>query len=145
MSDARRRKFCLLIKCACGCGEYLRESPNDRHRNRKRLNFEHRYRLRNYNGENHPRWKGGIKKGNDGYVYVYMPDHHRAYHDRYVAQHTLVFEEFYHCCLVDWGLVHHINEVKDDNRIENLKGMTKSQHQQLHIRDRRDPITGKFL
>lgn len=47
-------------------------------------------------------------------------------------QHDLIFEEDYKCCLLKWGIVHHKNEVKDDNRIENLQGMTNSQHISHH-------------
>lgn len=34
-------------------------------------------------------------------------------------------------------IVHHINHKRDDNRIENLKLMTKKEHARLHMLERK--------
>ena len=48
------------------------------------------------------------------------------------GEHDIIFEQYHKCCLLKWGLVHHKNEVRDDNRIKNLEGMTKGQHISFH-------------
>lgn len=85
-----------------------------------------------YAGSNHHLWKGGNTKTVYGYIKSVCKGHYRADKDGYVFQHILIFERNYNCCVLIWGVVHHKNGIKDDNRIENLIGMTKFKHMSLH-------------
>jgi len=69
-------------------------------------------------GEKPSNFKGG-KKYVEGYIYVYKFDHPYA-RKRYVAEHRLIMEEIIGRYLKEDEVVHHINGVKDDNRIDNL-------------------------
>jgi len=97
-------------------------------------------------GEGNAMWTGGIAAHTDGYIYEYCPEHPLA-KGRYVLQHRLVMErhlrEHYpeSPCLIKFGeqlylnpelSVHHDNEDKTDNRVENLRVMTMSDHNKLH-------------
>lgn len=79
---------------------------------------------------------GHEKKRSDGYIKVYVPDHPRASSDGYVMKHTLVMERHIGRFLNEDEVVHHVNHVRDDNRLENLRLMTKREHQSLHMRER---------
>jgi hypothetical protein len=75
--------------------------------------------------ENHPHYKGGRIKEGDGYIALRVNGVYRPEHRYLMEQHlkrTLSPDE----------VVHHINHVKDDNRIENLQVMTRSEHARLH-------------
>ena len=78
-----------------------------------------------------PNWKGGRFKSH-GYWYIWKPNYIRSHKNGYVREHIYMFQEHYKCSLLKWGVVHHINKKRDDNRIENLQGMTKKQHNRLH-------------
>jgi len=69
--------------------------------------------------EKSPTWKGGKTKHNKGYVYIYSPDHPYATNG-YVFEHRLVMEAYIGRPLLPTEVVHHINGIKDDNRIGNL-------------------------
>jgi len=56
-----------------------------------------------------------------GYIYVLKKEHPYADRDGYVLEHRLVMEESIGRFLLKEEIVHHINEIRDDNRIENLK------------------------
>lgn len=77
-------------------------------------------------------WKGGRKMLN-GYWLIKKPDYISAYNDGYVREHVYIFQEHHKCCMLPWGDVHHINDIKTDNRIQNLKGILKSKHRRLHM------------
>lgn len=99
-----------------------------------------------HSGSAHQSWKGGAYRHSDGYVYEYAPEHSAAKNSKgYVLQHRLVMERKLGRLLEAHELVHHINEVKDDNRPENLELMNRSTHMKGHKNgSARDPL-GRFL
>lgn len=73
-------------------------------------------------GPNNHGWKGGRTVDKHGYVLLLRPDHPRAKkHTGYVQEHRLVMEEFLGRFLLPTEVVHHINGIRDDNRVENLQ------------------------
>lgn len=84
---------------------------------------------------------GGIghkKERTDGYISIYFPDHPCSSADGYIMEHILVMEALLGRHLYDRECVHHINEIKSDNRKENLQLMTKSEHMSLHMKKRQE-------
>lgn len=71
-------------------------------------------------------------KDNAGYVREHVPDHPHAYANGYVLQHRLVVEKALGRYLDRTELVHHINHIKDDNRLENLQVMSRLEHTLHH-------------
>lgn len=77
--------------------------------------------------EKSPCWKGGrYINGGSGYVMVMVAS------QKYRSEHNLVMEGHIGRPLNKGEVVHHINGVKSDNRIENLQLMTISEHTKLH-------------
>ncbi|MDI6732300.1 MAG: HNH endonuclease, partial [Planctomycetota bacterium] len=73
-----------------------------------------------HRGKNHHNWKGGRIRNSGGYVYILNLGHPFAKHRGYVAEHRLVVEKYLGRYLEPTEKVHHINNIKDDNRIKNL-------------------------
>ena len=78
--------------------------------------------------EKAPSWKGGKWKDKDGYIHIYNPNHPFAQKKGYIAEHRLVIEKFLGRYLEPWEQVHHINGIKDDNRLENLELVIRKKH-----------------
>lgn len=74
----------------------------------------------------------------------YLVEHHKGYNKKGNAkQHRMIVEEYIGRKLEPYEVVHHINGVKTDNRIENLQVMTASEHASLHRRE--EKANGKHL
>lgn len=84
-------------------------------------------------GSNHPQWKeNGQIKHSAGYIYIRKPSHPFA-NERYVFEHRLIVEAQIGHYLAPENRVHHLNEIKDDNRPENLIAfISESAHQRFH-------------
>jgi hypothetical protein len=85
-------------------------------------------------GKNSHKWKGGKLKTQDGYILIYSPNHPRTQNQKrpYVFEHILVAEKKIGRFLLDNEIVHHINEVTNDNRPENLFITTRAKHLKQH-------------
>lgn len=81
---------------------------------------------------------GHEKKRDDGYIIVYCPQHPSATSMGYVMKHRLVMERALGLHLSPNYVVHHINHVRDDNRLENLALMTFQAHAALHMIERQN-------
>lgn len=124
---AHRRKFCSI---AC------REASPSRYLNKREQNLR----------EKNPMWVGGEVMHSAGYRYVYAP-HHPFASNGYVFEHRLVMEEWLRRespaspFLIHLGnqlylspdfVVHHRDENKLRNEIDNLECLTPSEHSSLH-------------
>lgn len=71
-------------------------------------------------GDKHGMWKGGVTYHERGYRRIWNPTHPFADQSGYVREHRLVMEKSIGRYLLPTEIVHHINHIKTDNRIENL-------------------------
>lgn len=79
---------------------------------------------------------------NEGRAYLLLHGHHLADKKGYVLRYRLVAEESIGRRLLPGEVVHHINGIKDDDRPENLRVMTLSEHASLHIQQGDYPTFG---
>lgn len=77
---------------------------------------------------------------NRGYVLVWEPGHPNRSMKGWQYEHRLVAEAVLGRQLSSDEHVHHINEVKDDNRPENLEVMSQADHAALSGRGYRDQV-----
>src|SRR3990167_949151 len=98
------------------------------------------HRTGSRSGSCHPNWKGGVAIDKNGYRLVYCPSHPYTRNSRktMVLEHRLVMEKHLGRYLLPVEVVHHINGVKTDNRIENLQLFDKNSD---HLRHE---LTGKI-
>ena len=83
-------------------------------------------------GSKNPNWKGG-KFSNFGYIYKKNYNHPFSTKRNYVNEHRLIMEKHIDRYLKPEEVVHHINGIKDDNRLENLILFANdSKHQKYH-------------
>lgn len=87
-------------------------------------------------GKNNSHWKGGITKGSDGYVYIRKPDHPRAKTNGYIKRSHLVAEKKLGRYLYPDEIPHHKNEIRNDDRPENIEVMTEFNHKSFHGKNR---------
>ena len=77
--------------------------------------------IQNNTGETSGRWKGGRVKEGGGYTMIRIySEHPRKKTNGYVMEHILIAEKILGRFVKKEEHIHHINEVKSDNRPENL-------------------------
>jgi hypothetical protein len=89
-------------------------------------------------GRRSNRWTGGRIVSN-GYVFIYKGNNHPRVKNKngnqYVLEHILVMEKHLGRYLYKEENIHHINGIRDDNRIENLELWTKPQPSGIRVED----------
>jgi hypothetical protein len=85
--------------------------------------------------------KSGVKTS-DGYIRIHKSLIEPFFYPMllkigHVMEHRYVVAKHLGRCLHRWEVVHHINGIKDDNRIENLQLISDSRHEQITILENR--------
>jgi hypothetical protein len=96
----------------------------------------------NIDGARNPNFNGGQYVDDKGYLRVLATDHPYQNHG-YIYMHRLVMEAKLGRILEPWESVHHINEIKIDNRIENLFLTTPPEHSAIHRTGKRKTLGQK--
>lgn len=76
-----------------------------------------------------------VLKWSTGYLFLYEPDHPKAYRNGWVAEHRYVMEQELGRYLATDEHVHHVNGIKDDNRLSNLRVLDAQQHRLLTAKE----------
>ncbi len=82
-------------------------------------------------GASNPNFNGGKYVDDKGYLRVLRPSHPYA-NKGYIYEHRLVIEAELGRYLQPWETIHHINEIKLDNRLDNLFLTTVPEHSSIH-------------
>lgn len=151
------------LNCVCPvCGKKFHRKPSAINKHNKHelccsRDCFSKYRSIKYLGKSNPNYNNCGDKNplfNDdfihcGYRWVYVPAHPFAVSGGRVREHRVIAEKYLltdECSVEIDGKkylspnydVHHINQDKLDNRVENLQVLTRSEHQKLHHKLRKE-------
>lgn len=118
----------IITQCQCGCNTEI-ISHSRAYAKRKYLKG-HIPKLVNTKAKN---YRGGRVYTTDGYAKILSPNHPFKTKSGYVFEHRLVMEQHLGRYLTKQEDVHHINHIKGDNRIENLKVVDHYSHSIYHL------------
>jgi len=108
------------------------KNPTKRLDVRKKLSKNHA----DVSGKKHPQFKGKIL--NRGYVYIYSPNHPFKTTNNIVLEHRLIMEKHLGRYLHPTEVVHHKNEIRTDNRLNNLQLFDSNNSHILFHRKKRE-------
>lgn len=120
-----QRKPAVLKPCA-NCGAEMSLKPSQAHRQYCKKSCETAARTKwplPADAQGRPR-----RKTSAGYILVWEPSHPNKALKGWVWEHRLVMEAHLGRYLTTHEQVDHINEIKDDNRLENLQVLSASAH-----------------
>jgi hypothetical protein len=97
-------------------------------------------------GSANGRWNSGRMLSDEGYVLVRVGKNHPlAFGGGYAYEHLVVWMAAGRRAPLSDELIHHANEDKTDNRIENLELKTRQEHGLLHIAHRDRDHFGRLI
>ncbi len=128
--DCGRERWVMLSRCKSG------PTPKCRFCSAKRNAAK-----RDFKGAKNNQWKGGRRYDKShGYIEIWIPADSpyismvKGRHGRQsLWEHRLVMAEFLGRPLESWEVVHHLNGIRTDNRIENLALANKHTHERWTI------------
>lgn len=99
--------------------EKSKEKMRETYKNNKFSDKRKRELQRRMQG-NHYSWRGGRIKDIYGYILIRKPKHPFCKKNGYIKEHRLIIGKYLERYLLPKEVCHHINEIRDDNRPENL-------------------------
>lgn len=124
--------------CQCGCGQKTdlytktrRERGDVEGQPKKYIQYHH------VRGNLNPKWNGGRREYEHGYMSLFCPGHPRALNGRYVGEHILVAERVLEKFLPEGAIVHHVDGNRSNNVNSNLVVcQDRAYHSLIHSRMR---------
>lgn len=97
-------------------------------------------------GDDHHRWNRGSIVSAEGYRKIRVgKSHPLADPNGYVYEHLLVWVSAGNPRPGPGDILHHTNGVKTDNRISNLRIISRAEHNRIHNRERGRGGDGRFI
>lgn len=136
------RSVCWFCRCSCGNEVIIRSDCLMTGGTKSCGCLQREITSARCKGERNHHWNGGRRTDGDGYIHIYSPNHPNKSQHNYVQEHRLVMEKHLGRHLAKEEMVHHMNGLRYDNRIENLRLFpTRGTHAAYHAKLRRERKT----
>lgn len=121
-----------MIRQCLECKKKIKVTPKMLKRGRGKFCSRSCASSYHFKGEKNPRWNGGKTTHELGYILVKAPNHPSTDRHGYVRRARLVMEKYLGRYMKPEEETHHINGIKTDDRIENLRLLpNRSKHLKL--------------
>lgn len=122
------------VDCRCDCGRMASVETNRLRKGSSKSCGCLQREVSRRSGSTHPRFRGRWTVNKKGYRLFKAT--HPAGGEQAIYEHTLVMEQHLGRALLPGENVHHINGIRDDNRIENLELWSTSQPAGQRVEDK---------
>jgi hypothetical protein len=112
----------LLGFCNCGCGKKTKIVDN-----------KIKHYIKGHRGKNN-NIEIKIRRNKIGDYYIlHIPNYFSSNNSGGVYEHIYIYQEYHKCCMLPWGVVHHINGIKKICPIENVLYVEIMKHIELKM------------
>lgn len=125
------REKCRIRQTGIKLSEKTKQKMSLAHRGDKNYFFGKKHTEETKNKLKKINWKGGkVFDKKNGYMLIY--DLNSKLKNKYIPEHRLIMEKHLGRKLKSKEIIHHINENRLDNRIDNLQITTRAEHLKIH-------------